>query len=98
MYYLVTLKKVDKDKDIPEYTSIQRGIIKGCVLSLILFNIYTELIFRQFEQLEATSTGGKKSRNLRYVADTVLVLNTKEGLQSLVIAAKIGSYREINKP
>ena len=40
------------DKDIPDYTSIQRGVRQGCVLSPILFNIYTELIFRQHHKLK----------------------------------------------
>ena len=81
------------NKDISEYTSIQRGVRQGCVLSPILFNIYTELIFRQFEHLEGTSIGGRNISNLRYVDDTVLVSDTKEGLQSLVTAAKIESEK-----
>ena len=81
------------DKDISDYTPIQRGVRQGCVLSPILFNIYTELIFRQFEHLEGASIGGRNLSNLRYVDDTVLVSKTKEGLQTLVTAAKIESEK-----
>ena len=76
------------DKDISEYTSVQRGVRQGCVLSPILFNIYTGLIFRQLEHLQGTSIEGRNISNLRYVDDTVLVTDTKEGLQSLVTVAK----------
>ena len=81
------------DSDISDYTSIQRGVRQGCVLSPILFNIYTELIFRQFDHLKGTTIGGRNISNLRYVDDTVLVSDTKEGLQNLVTAAKIESEK-----
>ena len=81
------------DKDISEYTSIKRGVRQGCVLSPILFNIYTELIFRQFDHLKGTTIGGRSISNLRYVDDTVLVSDTREGLQQLVTAAKIESEK-----
>ncbi|KAK3751167.1 hypothetical protein RRG08_023925 [Elysia crispata] len=67
------------DKDIPEYTSIQRGIHQDCVLSLILFHIYTELILRQLEHLEGRSIAGRNISNLNDVDDTVLVSDTKKG-------------------
>ena len=81
------------DSDISEYTSIQRGVRQGCVLSPILFNIYTELIFRQFDHLKGTSIGGRNISNLRYVDDTVLVSDSREVLQELVTAAKIESEK-----
>ena len=81
------------ENDISEYTPIQRGVRQGCVLSPILFNIYTELIFRQFEDIKGTSIGGYDISNLRYVDDTVLVSNTEEGLQRLVTEASIESAK-----
>ena len=81
------------ENDISEYTPIQRGVRQGCVLSPILFNIYTELIFRQFEDLSGTSIGGRNISNLRYVDDTVLVADSKEKLQELVNEAKIESEK-----
>ena len=81
------------DSDISEYTPIQRGVRQGCVLTPILFNIYTELIFRQFDHLKGTSIGGRNISNLRYVDDTVLVSDSRDGLQELVTAAKIESEK-----
>ena len=59
----------------------------------ILFNIFTELIFRQLVYLEDKSIGGRNMNNLRHVDDTVLVSDTKKGLRSLVTAAKIESEK-----
>ena len=76
------------EDDVSEYTPIQRGVRQGCVLSPVLFNIYTELIFRQFDELKGASVGGRNISNLRYVDDTVLLSDTEECLQKLVTAAK----------
>ena len=81
------------ENDVSDYTPIQRGVRQGCVLSPILFNIYTELIFRQFEELKGTSIGGRNISNLRYVDDTVLLSDTEEGLQKLVTEAKVESEK-----
>ena len=47
----------------------------------MLFNVYTQ------------HSSPDNIRSLRYVYDTVLVSDTKEGLQSLVTAAKIESEK-----
>ena len=57
------------------FTPIQRGVRQGCVLSPYLFDIYTEFIFRESEDLEGVSINGKNINNLRYADDTVLLAN-----------------------
>ena len=70
--------------DISEYTEIHRGVRQGCVLSPYLFNIYTEFIFRESEDLVGVTIGGRNLNNLRYADDTVLMANNKEDLNNLV--------------
>ena len=70
------------------YTEIRRGARQGCVLSPYLFNIYTELIFRESEELIGVNIGGRNINNLRYADDTVLMANSKEDLNDIVQVVK----------
>jgi hypothetical protein len=49
---------------------IKRGVRQGCVQSLRLLNIYTEMIFKQKPGLNIK---GNIVNNLRYADDTVLL-------------------------
>ena len=54
-------------------------------LSPYLFNTYTMHIMREaIDEEDGISIHGRQISNLRYADDTVLILNTAEGLQSLV--------------
>ena len=79
------------EEDLSEYTSIQRGVRQGCILSPLLFNLYTELIFRDFEKLRGVCIGGRNVNNLRYADDTALLADNSQNLQKLMDAAKAGS-------
>ena len=65
---------------------IKRGVRQGCILSPLLFNLYSEKIFRK--ALEDTKDGikvnGELINNIRYADDTVLLADSLEGLQELV--------------
>ena len=61
------------ENELSPFTSIQRGVRQGCVLSPYLFNIYTEFIFREVEDLEGITINGININNLRYVDDTALI-------------------------
>ena len=61
--------------ELSPFTSIQRGVRQGCVLSPYLFNIYTELIFRESNDLEGIRIQGKNLNNLRYADDTAFIAN-----------------------
>ena len=79
------------EEDLSEYTSIQRGVRQGCILSPLLFNLYTEIIFRDFKELRGVCIGGRNVNNLRYADDTALLADNSHDLQILMDAAKEGS-------
>ena len=76
------------DDELSPFTEIKRGVRQGCVLSPYLFNIYTEVIFREAEELEGIMINGHNVNNLRYVDDTALIASDEEKLQKLVDIVK----------
>ena len=65
---------------------IKKGVRQGCVLSPNLFNLYTEKIFREVEDMKGVSIGGVNINNLRYADDTVLIAENSMDLQALLTA------------
>ena len=65
---------------------IKKGVRQGCVLSPNLFNLYTEKIFREVEDMKGVNIGGVNINNLRYVHDTVLLAEGPMFLQALLTA------------
>ena len=74
-----------------DWFKIGRGIGQVYILSLYLFNIYTEYIMKNAE-LEEAKAGIKIARrninNLRYAYDTTLMAESEEELQSLLMKVK----------
>ena len=68
-----------------------KGVHKGCILSLCLFNFYAEDIMRN-TGLEETQAGikiaGRNINNLRYADDTTLMAEREEELKSLLMKVK----------
>ncbi|GFS12865.1 endonuclease-reverse transcriptase [Elysia marginata] len=61
----------------------KRGVRQGCVLSLDLFSLYSELIMRNIDGLRG-HTGGHIINNLRYADDIVLIAENARDLQRLL--------------
>ena len=61
---------------------------QGCILSPYLFNIYTEYIFRESQEIEGITVSGKNINNIRYADDTALVADSNENLQQIVNKVK----------
>jgi hypothetical protein len=72
---------------------IKRGVRQGCVISPSLFNVYTENIFKVFEDQPGIKMFGEYINNLRYADDTVLLAESEEELQALVDVVKEESYK-----
>ena len=73
-----------------DWFQIGKGVCKGCVLSLCLFNLHTEYIMRNAGLDEAQAgikIAGRNINNLRYADDTTLMAESKE-LESLLMKVK----------
>ena len=67
---------------------IGKGVRQGCILSPCLFHFYAEYIMRNAGLEEAQAgiqIAGRNINNLRYVDDTALMAENKEGLMSLLM-------------
>lgn len=92
------------DGEHTEDIQIQRGVRQGCILSPILFNLYSEFIFR--EALENIDEGiplnGVRVNNIRYADDAIVFADTQEGLQALMdkvveVSKRYGLEMNVNK-
>ena len=72
------------DNDLSEYTRIERGVRQGCVFSPDLFNLYSEMILRELEDLPGLVVGGHNINNIRYADDTVLIADSEEKFKELL--------------
>ncbi|XP_055388393.1 uncharacterized protein LOC129616943 [Condylostylus longicornis] len=65
---------------------IHRGVRQGCILSPLLFNIYSEKIFQESiaEENRGIKVNGTFINNIRYADDTTIIADSIEDLQHLM--------------
>ena len=76
---------------IIDWLKIRKGVCQGCILSPCLFNLYAEYIMRNAGLDEAQTgikTAGRNINNLRYADDTILMAESEEELNSLLMKVK----------
>ena len=79
------VKKQQLELDMEQQTWFQigKGISQGCILSLCLFNLYSEYIMRNagLDEAEARiKISGGNTNNIRYADDTNLMAESEEEL------------------
>ncbi|GFR72204.1 retrovirus-related Pol polyprotein from type-1 retrotransposable element R2 [Elysia marginata] len=82
--YWTQKTKVRVGKDLSDEVDIKKGVRQGCVLSPSLFNLYTEYIFPEIDDVPGLKVNGENINNLRYADDTVLLAESENDLQNLV--------------
>ena len=74
-----------------DWFQIEKGAYQGCILSPCLFNLYAEYIM-QNASLDEAQAGIKFARrninNLRYGDDTIVMAESREELESLLMMLK----------
>ena len=71
--------------EITEWTEIKRGVRQGCILSPLLFILYTEMIMRESEISDlGIVVGGKNITDFRFADDTALTAWTEAHLQVML--------------
>ena len=86
------VKEQQLELDMEQKTGSKLGrVCQGCILSLCLFNLYTEYIM-WYASLDESQAGikiaGRNINNLRYADDTTLMAESNEELKSLLMKVK----------
>ena len=89
-----------------DWFKVQKGLLKGCILSPCLFSIYAEYIMQNAgldESQAGIKISGRNINNLRYADGTILMAESEEYLKSLLMrvkeeSEKAGLKLNIQKP
>ena len=84
-------KQVRTGHETTDWFQIGKGVHKGCILSLCLFNLYVNYIMRNAGLEEAQArikTARRNINNLKYADDTTLMAESEEELIRLLIKVK----------
>ena len=73
------------DRNVSRPFEIQKGVRQGCIISPILFNLYSEfMITEAFDEMEGVKFNGVNLTNLRYADDVVILAENEENLQTMM--------------
>ena len=77
--YLQQKITVRYENETSEEITIKRGVRQGCILSLCLFNIYTEYLIREVrEDGKGININGQHITNIRYADDTIILADSEQ--------------------
>lgn len=85
--YWNQVSSVRLDGECTNDVNFLRGIKQGCILSPVLFNLYSEYIFREALQNmdeHGIILNGERINNIRYADDTVIFTDSISSLQALM--------------
>ena len=74
-----------------DWFQIGEGVRQGCILSLCLFNLYTQYIMQNAgldDSQDEVKTAGRNINNLRYADDITLMAESEEELKGLLMMVK----------
>src|SRR3989441_9961537 len=73
------------DGEVGREVVVERGVRQGCVISPLLFNLYSEFMIKEaLENEEGIKFNGVNITNLRYADDAVLVADKRKKMQKMI--------------
>ncbi|HET6457667.1 MAG TPA: reverse transcriptase domain-containing protein [Nitrosopumilaceae archaeon] len=73
------------DNEVSRYVNISRGVRQGCIISPLLFNLYSEYMIKEaLDNETGIRFNGNNISNLRYADDAVVMADTMKQLQKLM--------------
>lgn len=79
------VNRVKNRNTISKTFEVEIGVRQRCILSPLLYNIYSEYIIRQvFDDWKGLSIGGRKVDSLRYANDTLIIASDEKELVKII--------------
>jgi len=85
--------KIKIGNSLSDEIAVRKGVRQGCILSPLLFNLYSKEIFgKALTGLsDGIKTNGQAINNIRYADDAVIIANNNEELQNIMQSIYIAS-------
>src|SRR6187401_2717424 len=72
------------DNESSKYVDIERGVRQGCIISAILYNLYSDMIAEAMKDESEIKFNGNYISNLRYADDAAFVSESKKKFQKML--------------